>query len=82
MEKHVKSEQQHKKTGATNVEYDLFNEVACLLRGNAALESYIEDARETGERDVEACFKQIHDQNKEHVNKLRELIGQRIQKAA
>jgi rubrerythrin len=78
----MKGEQQHKKTGTSNLEYDLFNEVASLLKGNAALERYIEDAREAGERDVETCFKTIHDQNKDHVSKLRQLIGQWVQKAA
>ncbi len=85
MEKHPRSEEQHKKTGATNVEFDLFSEVHCLLKGNAALEQYIEDAREAGERDVEHVFKAIQDQNKENVNKLRGLIRQHLtqhQKAA
>ncbi len=82
MEKHQKSEQQHKKTGASNIEYDLFSEVHSLLKGNAALEQYIEDAREAGDREVEGCFKAIHDQNKENVTKLRELIGKHLSKAA
>ncbi len=85
MEKHQKSESQHKKTGASNVEYDLFSEVHCLLKGNAALEQYIEDARESGERDVENVFKAIHDQNKDNVDKLRGIITHRLtrhQKAA
>ena len=85
MEKHQKSEQQHKKTGASNVEYNLFSEVHCLLKGNAALERYMEDARDAGERDVESCFKAIHEQNKENVGKLRDLIVQHLsqhQKAA
>jgi hypothetical protein len=78
-EKHMKTEQ-HKKLGASNVEYDLFSEVHCLLKGNAALEKYMEDAREAGERDVESCFKGILDQNKENVAKLRELIGKHMVK--
>ena len=82
MEKHAKSEQQHKKTGASNVEYDLFSEVHALLKGNSALERYIEDARDAGERDVETCFKAIHDQNKENVTKIRDLIGRHLSKAA
>ncbi len=85
MEKHQKAEQQHKKTGASNVEYDLFSEVHSLLKGNAALERYIEDARDSGEPDVERCFKAIQDQNKENVGKLRDLIVQHLgqhQKAA
>jgi len=79
---HMKSEQQQKKTGASNLEYDLFSEVHCLLKGNAALERYIEDAREAGDREVETCFKMIHDQNKENVTKLRDMIGKHISKAA
>jgi len=85
VEKHQKSELQHKKTGASNIEYDLFSEVHCLLKGNAALEKYIDDAHEAGERDVEICFKAIHDQNKENVTKLRDLISHHLtqhQKAA
>ena len=81
MEKHQKSEQQHKKTGASNVEYDLFSEVHSLLKGNAALERYIDDARDAGERDVETCFKGIHEQNKENVTKLRDLITQHLKAA-
>lgn len=82
MEKHAKSEQQHKKTGASNLEYNLLSEMHSLLKGNAALERYIEDAREVGERDVESCFKAMHDQNKENVIKLRELITKHMSKAA
>lgn len=82
MEKHQKSEQTAKKTGASNIEYDLFSEVHCQLKGNAALEQYIEDAREAGARDVETCFKAIMDQNKENVVKLRELIAKHVVKAA
>ena len=70
--------EQHKKTGASNLEYDLFSEVHCLLKGNAALEQYIEDAKAAGDRDVETCFKEIHDHNKEYVGKLRELIAKHV----
>jgi uncharacterized membrane protein YheB (UPF0754 family) len=86
MEKQMKSEQQqpqqqHKKMmGTSNVEYDLFSEVHCLLKGNAALEKYMDDAREAGDRDVETCFKAIHEQNKHNVDKLRELIAKHIVK--
>jgi hypothetical protein len=72
----------HKKSGASNVEYDLYSEVQALLKGNAALAQYIEDAREAGEREVESCFKSLIDQNKEHVVKLRELITKHLKAAA
>jgi hypothetical protein len=81
MEKQVKSEpQQHKKMGTPNIEYDLFSEVHCLLKGNAALEKYMDDAREAGDRDVETVFKSIHDQNRHNVEKLRELIAKHVAK--
>jgi hypothetical protein len=81
MEKHTKSEQQHKKTGASNVEYNLFSEVHCLLKGCSALEQYIEDAREAGDRDAESTFKAIMEQNKENVVKLRDLISKHLKAA-
>jgi CubicO group peptidase (beta-lactamase class C family) len=40
------------------------------------------DAREAGEREVESCFQAIHDQNKENVAKVRELLARRLVKAA
>jgi hypothetical protein len=89
MEKHQKTEPvqgkadaPHKRTGATNIEYDLFSEVHHLLKGNAALERYIEDARDAGDREAESCFKAIHDQNKDSVGKLREMLGRHLAKAA
>ena len=78
MEKHQKAEQQKHRTGASNVEYDLYSEIHSLLKGNAALEKYLDDAREAGDREVEVCFKGILDQNKENVVKLREIITHHI----
>lgn len=77
-EKHQKSEPQQKKMGTSDIEFDLFSEAHSLLKGNAALEQYIEDAREAGDRDVETCFKTIHEQNKENVARVRELIGKHL----
>lgn len=74
--------QQHQKqkhhTGATNIEYDLFSEIHCLLKGNAALEQYIDDAKSAGDKEAESCFQTLHDQNKQQVDKLRKLIEKRI----
>ncbi len=78
MEKHQKSTEEKRKMGTSNVEFDLFSEAHSLLKGNAALEQYIEDAREAGERDVETCFKAMHEQNRENVAKVRELIGKHL----
>ena len=76
-----KSEPTHTKTGASNLQFDLVSEMHCLLKGNAALEQYVEDARQAGERDVETCFQAIHDQNKQHVGKLRDLLAKHFKTA-
>jgi rubrerythrin len=73
--------QQQQQTGATNVEYDLFSEIHSLLKGNAALEQYIQDAQGAGDKEVETCFQSLHDQNKQHVEELRRLIEKRIVKS-
>lgn len=53
-----------------------------LLKGNAALEQYMQDAKQAGDSELESCFKQIHDQNEQNVTALRRLISQRFAKAA
>ena len=69
-------------TGATNVEYDLYSEIHSLLKGNAALERYIQDAKREGDQEMESCFDLIRNQNKQYVEKLREMIAKRLAKAA
>jgi hypothetical protein len=89
MEKHQKPEQSHakpeqsptRKTGTPNLEYDLFSEMHSLLKGCSALEQYIEDAKEAGDREVESTFKALHEQNRESVTKLRDLIGKHLKAA-
>jgi hypothetical protein len=62
-------------TGASNIEFDLVAEMHELLDGNAALERYMEDARQAGDREAESCFKKIRDQNRESVGTLRSLLA-------
>lgn len=73
-------EKQQHATGAANLEYDLFSEIHSLLKGNSALEQYIQDAKGVGDKEVESCFQTLHDHNKQHVDKLRKLIEKRIVK--
>jgi len=76
------SMQTHQQTGTTNnVEYDLYSEIHSLLKGNAALEQYIQDAKKEGDKEVESCFESLHDQNKQHVEKLRKMIAKRLTKS-
>jgi hypothetical protein len=76
----------HKRTGASNLEYDLFAEIHSLLKGNAVLERYVEDARSEGDKEAESCFQTIHDTNRQHAEKVRILLAKRlaqtVQKAA
>jgi FtsZ-binding cell division protein ZapB len=62
-------------TGASNLEYDIVAEMHELLEGNAALEQYIQDARQAGDSEAERCFQQIHDQNRQNVAQLRTLLA-------
>ena len=78
----MQGKQSGKQTGASNLEFDLFSEMHSLLKGNQALEQYIEDARREGDAEAESCFKTVQEQNKENVQKLRELIAKRLAKAA
>ena len=71
-----------KETGASDLEFDLLSEMHSLLKGNQALEKYMEDARSAGDQEVERCFKELQEQNKQHVMKLRGLIVSRMSKAA
>jgi hypothetical protein len=75
-------EKQQQGTGASNLEYNLVSEMHSLLKGNAALQQYIEDARAAGDQELASCFQALHEQNKENVTKLRQMLVQRISKAA
>ena len=66
--------------GVSNVEFDLYAEIHSLLKGNQALDHYLNDARQAGDADLESCFQQIRDQNQQHVDKLRGMIAKRISK--
>ena len=65
-------------TGASNLEYDIVAEMHELLEGNAALEQYIQDARQAGDNEAERCFQQIHDQNRQNVQQLRSLLAKHM----
>jgi hypothetical protein len=73
---------QTQQTGASNLEYDIVAEMHELLQGNSALEKYIVDAQNAGDRDAEQCFQQIHDQNRTHVASLRSLLAKQLQRGA
>jgi hypothetical protein len=65
-------------TGASNLEYDLIATMHKLLEGNAALEQYIEDARQAGDTEVEDCFRRIHNHNHQNIAALRSMLAKRF----
>jgi rubrerythrin len=69
-------------TGASDLEFDLVSEMHELLKANAALEQYCEDADEAGDEEAKECFEGILDNNREHLGKLRQLLHRTMQKAA
>ena len=72
---------QQQQTGASNLEYDIVAEMHELLEGNAALEQYIQDARQAGDSEAERCFQQIQDQNRQSVSQLRSLLAKHMANA-
>ena len=76
------AQQQQTSTGASNVEYDLVSEMHTLLKGNAALEKYIEDAKGAGDEEVERCFTQIRETNRQHVSLIEPLLSKWLSRVA
>jgi hypothetical protein len=69
-------------TGASDLEFDLVAEMHSLLKGNDALEQYIEDAEEAGDEEAAECFRKIHEQNRANAEKLRGLLAKQFSRAA
>jgi hypothetical protein len=80
-QQHTASTAKHTHTGASNLEFDLFAEIYSLLKGNNALQQYMEDAKREGDKEAETCFQTLHQQNEENVAKLRGMIAKRVARA-
>jgi hypothetical protein len=63
-------------SGISNVTYDLMATLTAKLEGIAALEEYIDDAREEGADDVRALFEELQQNETQSINRLRELLKQ------
>lgn len=63
-------------SGVSNVTYDLMATLTAKLEGIAAMEEYIDDAREEGADDVRALFEELQQRETRDVNRLRELLKQ------
>lgn len=69
--KHAESE-----TGVKNVTYDLMSVLTNKLQGIAAIEEYKKDAQ--GDQEAMQCFEDIQKHEREDVDKLRDLVAQRL----
>ncbi len=65
-------------TGASNVEYDLISVMYHTLQGNEALTRYEQDATEAGDEEVTQFLREIREQNKQYLDRLRHLLSERL----
>lgn len=63
-------------SGISNVTYDLLATLTAKLEGIAAMEEYIDDAKDEGADDVRALFEECQQRETQDVNRLRELVKQ------
>jgi hypothetical protein len=61
-------------SGISNVTYDLLATLTAKLEGIAAMEEYIDDAKDEGADDVRALFEELQQRDTQDVNRLRELV--------
>jgi hypothetical protein len=73
---------EQKRTGASDLEFDLVATMHSLLKGNEALEQYIEDAEDARDSEAAECFRAIHEQNRENIDGIRELLAKQYRRAA
>ena len=61
-------------SGVSNVTYDLMATLTSKLEGIAAMEEYIDDAREEGADDARGLFEELQQRETQDVNRLRDLL--------
>lgn len=61
-------------SGISNVTYDLMATLTAKLEGIAAMEEYIDDAKEEGADDVQSLFEELQQRETEDVGRLRDLL--------
>jgi hypothetical protein len=69
-------------SGVSNVAYDLMVVLTNKLEGIAAIEEYLLDAEEAGDREVHALFARIEGRMRADVDELRDLLVGRLQQTA
>jgi hypothetical protein len=64
-------------TGVSNPTYNAMTVLTNKLQGIATIEQYKHDI--DGDQELLQCFEQIQESDREHVDKLRDLVAQRLQ---
>ncbi len=65
-------------SGVSNVTYDLMATLTAKLEGIAAMEEYIDDAKEEGADEVRAVFEELQQRDTQDVSRLRDLLRQHL----
>jgi hypothetical protein len=69
-------------SGVSNIAYDLMVVLTNKLEGIAALEEYMLDAEEAGDREVRALFARLERRMREDVDELRDVLVGRLQQGS
>lgn len=65
-------------SGVSNVTYDLMATLTAKLEGIAAMEEYIDDAKEEDADEVRAVFEELQQRDTQDVSRLRDLLRQHL----
>lgn len=69
-------------TGTRDVTYDLISVAYHALQGAETYQTYIEDARSSGDNEAVTFFQEALEQNRKIASKARDMLGSRIQSGA
>lgn len=59
-------------------EYNLITTLSNLLQAEDALHKYIDDAKKSGDDNVAAIFKELHDANRKVAKQMRDVLHDQI----
>lgn len=65
-------------TGTTNEQYDLISVIYHSLQSAAVWDMYIQDADNSGDRELTDFFQQVKEQNCQQAERAKQLMAQRI----
>lgn len=65
-------------TGTTNEQYDLISVIYHSLQSAAVCDMYIQDADNSGDRELTDFFQQVKEQNCQQADRAKQLMAQRI----